>query len=242
MAFYSYYTMNDLVNTIICADCLDILRAMPDKSVDLILTDPPYGISRHSGHRGEGGFRSGHNLKGGNKPIPRRFYEGGWAWDTVRPDKVYFDEIIRLGKKIMIFGGNYFADMLPYSPHWIVWDKLNTMPSFSDCELIWTNLPKLSVKKITYQYNGMMIDNRHDKQSEPRTHPTQKPERLTETLIQMASKIGDMVLDPFCGSGTTCVAAKKLQRNYIGIDIDPRYVEMTNQRLIAIDAIQLEFV
>jgi DNA modification methylase len=159
----------DYINKILCGDCLHLMKGIPDKAVDLVLTDPPYGIKMDKGFEGFGGFG------GFGKPIARRQYED--VWDNGRPDKIYFDEIFRISKKALIFGGNFFADMLPQGRHWIVWDKLNTMPSFGDCELIWTNIDRKSVKKITQEYNGLLG------KEDLRVHPTQKPLELIRKIL-----------------------------------------------------------
>ena len=194
------------------------MKTFPDKSVDLVLTDPPYGIKMDKGFKGFGKFR------GFGNPIMRRRYEKD-NWDSKRPEKVYFDEIQRIAKKVMIFGGNFFADLLPQGKHWIVWDKLNTMPSFGDCELIWTNIARNSVKKMIQEYNGLIG------KEDWRTHPTQKPLKLLKKIIVIYSKENDIILDPFLGSGTTAVAAKQLGRKYIGIEINKHYCDIAKDRL-----------
>lgn len=95
--------------TLIQGDCLEELKKLSDKSVDLVLTDPPYGIEACSG---VGGFGTS---------ATDRHYEGGW--DKTRPSAEYFNEILRVSKAAIIFGGNFFADILPQGKHWIVWDK-----------------------------------------------------------------------------------------------------------------------
>ena len=207
----------DFINKIICGDCLEVMKGMPDKSVDLVLTDPPYGIKRDKGFKGFGGFG------GFGTPIARRQYDDDWDFD--RPKKEVFDEILRISKQAIICGGNFFADYLPQGKHWIVWDKLNTMPTFGDCELIWTNIERCSVKKFTHQYNGLL-----GKES-ARWHPTQKPIELMRYLIETYSEDGQTILDPFLGSGTTAVAAKQLHRNFIGIEISQKYCDIANDRL-----------
>jgi site-specific DNA-methyltransferase (adenine-specific) len=205
------------INKIYQGDCLEVMKQIPDKSIDLVLTDPPYGVKRDKGFGGFEGFG------GFGKPIARRQYAD--CWDDKRPDKIYFDEILRVSKNALIFGGNYFADILPQGKHWIVWDKLNTMPTFGDCELIWTNSKRNSVKKITCQYNGLL-----GKEKE-RYHPTQKPLKIVKELIEKYTNENDTVLDPFIGSGTTAIACLKTNRNFIGIELEPKYVDIANKRI-----------
>lgn len=193
-------------------DCRDILPKLP--KVDLVLTDPPYGVKRDKGFKGFKGFG------GFGKPIKRRRFEDN-DWDSKRPDKVVFEQILKIGKEIIIFGGNFFSDLLPQGTHWIVWDKLNTMPTFGDCELIWTNSNRKSIKKITCEFNGLLG------KEDLRVHPTQKPLKLIKHLINGQ----DLILDPFLGSGTTAVAAKELGRRFIGIEISQEYCDIAVKRL-----------
>lgn len=203
---------------IICGDSLEIMRGFSDRQFDLVLTDPPYGIKMDKGFEGFEGFG------GFGEKIARKRYEDD-DWDAERPSKEYFDEILRIGKTVLIFGGNYFADVLPRSSHWLVWDKLNTMPTFSDCELIWTNSTRKSVMKYTHVWNGLI-----GKES-VRHHPTQKPVELLKKLIEDYSEEGETVLDPFAGSGTTAVAAKQMNRNCTLIEINEKYCEVARNRL-----------
>lgn len=195
-------------------DCLEGMRQLPDKCIDLVLTDPPYGIGMDKGFEGFGGF---------GEKIARKKYVG--EWDSERPTVEVFNEILRISKATIIFGGNFFADVLPKSTHWLVWDKLNTMPTFSDCELIWTNINRKSVKKYTHLWNGLI--GKEDK----RDHPSQKPLELIRKLLADYSEDGMLICDPFMGSGTTARACKDLGRNFIGFELEPKYVEIANKRL-----------
>ena len=123
-----------------------------------------------------------------------------------------------------IFGGNFFADLLPQSTHWVVWDKLNTMPTFGDCELAWTNSDRKSVKKITVEYNGLLG------KEGSRQHPTQKPVLLLERVLEAYDK-PKTILDPFMGSGTTGVACMNLGRKFMGIEIEPKYFDIACERI-----------
>lgn len=196
---------------LILGDCLEVMPTLGP--IDLVLTDPPYGIQADKGFEGFGGF---------GKPIARRQYNGNW--DDTRPDNAIFDAILRVGSDVIIFGGNYFTDILPVGRQWFVWDKKNTMPTFSDCELAWTNIDRKSVKLLTYEYNGLIG------KREQRVHPTQKPVEVMQWCISSA-KNPRTILDPFMGSGTTLVACAKLGRKGIGIEIDPDYFDIACKRV-----------
>lgn len=211
------------VNRIICSDCLEVMKGWPDNCADLVLTDPPYGINAANYKRG--------GTKHGNSLAKSRDY--GYAdWDKKPPSKEYFREMIRLGGEQIFFGGNYFANHLPPSPSWIVWDKDNGNNDYADCELIWTSHKK-AVRKVKWKWHGMFQENMKNK--EKRVHPTQKPLGVMLWILERYSNPTDLILDPFCGSGTTCVAVKLLGRNYIGIDISEEYCEIARARLRAVD-------
>lgn len=196
-------------------DCREILPLLP--KVDLVLTDPPYGINMSHGFNGRVGF-------GGNGvPIDRRKYPD--QWDDTRPDPDTFKLILSKCQSAIIFGGNFFADILPQSQHWLVWDKLNTMPTFGDCELAWTNFDRKSVKKKVVEWNGLLGKERE------RFHPTQKPIELMIWCIEAYSKVGSLILDPFGGSGTTARAAKNTGRKCILIEAEEKYCEIAARRL-----------
>jgi len=207
------------INKIHLGDSYELIKEIPDKSIDLVITDPPYGIKADKGTHG---FGSSAN---------RKYVDD---WDKETPSKKMFDEIIRVGKIVLIFGAQYITDILPQSNCWIVWDKIgemNVQNPFSECELIWTNqFHKVVLKKYFIRQSGFIND------GDERLHPTQKPLRLISKLIKDFSSEGDIVLDCFSGSGTTCVAAKELNRRFIGIEINPRYHKISVDRLNGITA------
>jgi DNA modification methylase len=199
---------------LIHGDCLEEMKKIPDGSIDLVLTDPPYGVRAD---KGTSGFGSAKN---------RRYKS---EWDSKTPDKEYFDEILRIGKTVLIFGGNFFTDKLPARGHWIVWDKKGEVAfknPFSDCELIWTSIKKKPIKKYVFKQQGFITDSK-----DVRVHPTQKPSELVQQLIEVYSNENDTVLDCFMGSGTTGVACKNLNRNFIGIELDKEYFEIAKKRI-----------
>ena len=199
---------------IFCGDCREILPHLP--KVDLVLTDPPYGVKMSEGFEGFEGFG------GFGKPIARRQYPD--CWDEDRPSAEYFSLMQNAGVHLIIWGGNFFADLLPRSTHWISWDKQNTMPTFGDCELAWTNLDRKSVSKVVVPWNGLLG------KEESRVHPTQKPEALMTWCLNHVPA-AKSVLDPFMGSGTTLVAAKRLGKSAIGVEAEEKYCEIAVQRL-----------
>ena len=192
-------------------DCLEVMKSMPDKSVDAVITDPPYGI----------GECRAKVLSRGKLAAPIDY--GDFTWDSRPATAEQIGEIIRVSKEQVIFGGNYFT--LPPSSSWIVWDKLNGSNDFADCELAWTSHKK-AVRKFSYLWNGMI-----KQRPEKRFHPTQKPLILMKWVLENYTHEGDTILDPFMGSGTTGVACVQTGRNFIGIEIDPTYFAIAERRI-----------
>ena len=208
------------LNKIYCGDCLELLKELGDNSIDLIITDPPYGINISS----EG--------VGGSKNADKTEYVKVDDWDKETPSIEVFREIIRVSKNQIIFGGNYFTDKLPISSCWVCWDKrcgVTPERTYSDCEFIWTSFNQ-SARMIRFVWDGFIQDS-SNKIRDKRLHPTQKPVEVIRKLIKRFSKEGDLILDPFVGSGTTCVASKQLGRNFIGFEISVAYCKIANKRL-----------
>jgi DNA modification methylase len=180
---------------------------------DLLLTDPPYGLGEASGRKRLSRTRL---AKVGRYRVA--------DWDDVTPPTWLIEQARSLCRWHVIFGGNYFV--LPPSRAWLVWDKDNT-GDFADCELAWTNLEQ-AIRKLTYRWNGMIQQPGCAK--EMRVHPTQKPEAVIRwALLQAPSH--DTILDPFMGSGTTLVAAKRLGKRAVGIEREEEYCEEAAKRL-----------
>ena len=201
------------LNYIDNCDCLEGMKAIPDGSVDLLLTDPPYGKKADKGTNGFGAAKN-------------RRYSGGW--DSAIPGPEYFQEMLRVAKNVVIFGGNYFCHLLPPTNGWIFWDKKGEVQfknPFSDGEMIYTSF-KGPLKKIVFKQQGFITDSKDE-----RYHPTQKPSELVALLIERYSKPGDTILDPFMGSGTTAVACIKTGRNFIGFELDEKYHAIAQQRI-----------
>ena len=124
----------------------------------------------------------------------------------------------------MVWGGQFFGDLLPPQVKWLFWDKCQTMPSFGDGELAWTSLKGDAVKQFTYNGSGL-----HAKEKN-RVHPTQKPVALMEWCLGFLPD-AKTILDPFMGSGTTLVACQRMGRQGTGIELDPDYFDVACRRV-----------
>ena len=200
---------------LLLGDCREILPTLG--KVDACVTDPPYGINMDCGVRG-GGYDG---FGGGKKRTPRA-YAG--QWDGMRPEPALFAAILQSAPRHIVWGGNYFSDLLPVSQKWLWWDKLQTMPTYSDGELAWTSLSGSSTKKFVYNGSGL-----HAKEKE-RFHPTQKPVTLMQWCLGFIPD-ARTILDPFMGSGTTGVACVREGRSFIGIEIDEGYFDIACKRI-----------
>lgn len=211
------YYQDDYV-TMYNEDCSKVLPFL-DKH-DLLLTDPPYGIgenARKSNSRNvDNGSRRGNAIKKLNG------YDN-FYWDEFRVEQWIIDLAISKANRSIVFGGNYYD--LPPAKCWLVWDKENGDNDFADAELAWTNLDK-AVRLKRHLWNGLCR-----KHNEVREHPTQKPQDVMSWCIEKAGEPVVSVLDPFCGSGTTLVAAKLRNIKATGIEREERYCEIAANRL-----------
>jgi DNA modification methylase len=215
---YVYYAELGII--LLHGDCLEILPLLDDDSVDLVLTDPPYGIGVNKMNLGGGG---------GVAPHKHFQHDKSETWDDKGFDIVGASFCIRVSKEQILWGANHYAQYLPNSRGWLVWDKRGEMNGndFADCELAWTSL-EMPVRKLTHVWNGMLQQTGMKK--EKRAHPTQKPTRLMEWCLNFVPD-ADIVLDPFLGSGTTAVACKQLGRKCIGIELEKKYLDIAIERL-----------
>jgi len=188
--------------TIYHGDCREILPQLP--KVDLVLTDPPYGILSETGSAAT-------RRSGGNKD------NGKISWD-IAPNIKTLNMLKAQGKIIMIWGGCHMQ--LGPTFGYLIWDKQIDGLNFGEVEFCWSNM-KFAPKIFRYRVVG--IDG-------GKIHPTQKPEALMKWCIQKSETNG-IILDPFMGSGTTLRAAKDLQRKAIGIEIEEKYCEIAAKRL-----------
>jgi len=193
--------------TLYLGDCLEILPEIG--SVDAVVTDPPYGIGEDGGDK-----------QRRRKYKPLVIHEK-FDWDKKRPAKKIFDLLLTISKEQFIWGGNYFADYLPPSMGWLYWDK-KMGGDFSDGELAWTSQCRAVRDFSKSPFHNLMGGHL-------RQHPTQKPISLMEWCLSFTK--GKTILDPFMGSGTTGVACVRLDRKFIGIEIEPKYFDIACKRI-----------
>lgn len=181
-------------------DCMAYMATLPDKAFDLAIVDPPYGGGQHFN------FRYG---------------IGDAVYDSRKPEEHYWDELFRISKNQIVWGGNYFTDNLPVNRCWISWYKGNPLNSFSDFELAWTSFDEVckAVKLDSYGFNH--ADKRHGDKGT--IHPTQKPVALYKWLLKNYAKEGDRILDTHLGSGSSAIAAFDGGFDFVGCEIDADY-------------------
>lgn len=188
-------------------DCMDLMAEFPDKHFDLAIVDPPYGIGVNvSMGRRKGDKKSSyHKFKGNDEEIPK---------------KEYFDEIFRVSKNQIVWGGNYMTEFLRPSSCWFLWDKgFSQDVTFAQFEMAWSSFSS-SAKKFDKSPNQLN-----------RIHPTQKPVALYKWLLQNYAKEGDKILDTHLGSGSIAVACHQMGFDLTGSELDKDYFEAMQKRI-----------
>jgi DNA modification methylase len=200
------YYQDDYV-TIYHGDCREIVPTLG--KFDLLLTDPPYGL----GDRWSGGGTWQHH---------KGIYAEARIWDKERIDAETMTAILSAATMGVVWGGNYYTDMLPPSRAWLAWQKCSSMETVADFELAWAS----------WDYPAKLIREQRNPDGR-RQHPTAKPESVMRWCIAQADKRGDAqtILDPFAGSGTTGRAAKDLGRKAVLIEREERYCEIAARRM-----------
>jgi len=200
-------------------DCMDAMKTMADNSFDLAIVDPPYGIHEKL-------LTTDKNVNQSNK-FALLYMEKNW--DKQRPSQHYFDELRRVSKHQIIWGGNYFADLLPASRGWICWDKCQDNFTCVNNELAWSSYDKslMMYRRNQGLNNGFMVR----KAVDDRIHPTQKPVELYEWLLDKYAKTGWKILDTHLGSGSIAIACHNMNYDLHGYEIDNEYYESACKRL-----------
>lgn len=212
--------------TIYHGDCRDVLPGLDPLSVDLVLTDPPYGISLRTNYSEIGRSSESDYITN---------YQGRSYAPVFDDDKPFDPAPLLRFSRLILFGANHYADKLPPSASWIVWDKLDGLTSKrdwgfndnADAELIWTNIGG-PVRLIGHRWTGLL---RASEAQERRVHPTQKPVALMRFLLERFSKPGDLILDPYMGSGPIPQACHEMGRRCIAFEIVRDYCDVAVKRL-----------
>ncbi|NCD04471.1 MAG: site-specific DNA-methyltransferase [Clostridia bacterium] len=188
-------------------DCMEGMKQIPDKYFDLAIVDPPYGIGMDGGNVGYKGFNN--------------FEKKGW--DAKPPDRKYFDELKRVSRNQIIWGGNYYN--LEPTRCYLIWDKGEGFynRTYAEAELAWTSFDK-NVK--IFKRDPLAKGDYRGK-----IHPTQKPVALYKWLLTNYAKPGDKILDTHVGSASSLIACHDLGFEYLGFELDEDYYRMAIERL-----------
>jgi len=190
-------------------DCLPFMKQCEDKQFDLAIVDPPYGIDWM-------------------KQIENPNTKANWKvhdkkdWDKNIPQQEYFNELFRVSKNQIVWGGNYMTEYLPPSPCWLIWDKMQEFTG-AVFEMAWT-----SFKSPAKAFRMSRVEAYANKN---KIHPTQKPEGLYEWILDRYASEGDLILDTHLGSGSIAVACDKMSYDLVGLEIDKDYFDKANKRL-----------
>jgi site-specific DNA-methyltransferase (adenine-specific) len=188
---------------------MELMAQYPDKYFDLAIVDPPYGLDKKLSS-------GGGKMK--NSPF-KKLYKESKQWDVQIPEKKYFDELFRVSKNQIIWGGNYFLDYLGNTRGIICWDKKQFMPTFSRIEFAWT-----SFDAVARLFEGTSTDL-------DRFHPTQKPVALYKWLLDKYAKQGDKILDTHLGSGSIAIACHDYGFDLTACELDKDYFDAAMKRI-----------
>ena len=197
-------------------DCMVAMADMADNQYDLAIVDPPYGIG-----------------------IDKRFHEngannwGGFAqyrqteWDNATPEQAYFTELLRVSKNQVIWGGNYFADKVPPSQMWLIWDKKQRGFSMADAEIAYTSFNR-AIRTYVLSRGTALAEHRR---TGAMFHPTRKPVMLYEWVLSICAVEGDKILDTHAGSASLALACHNMGYSLDAYEIDPVYHAQATERL-----------
>ena len=198
------------LSTVYLMDCIKGMKQFPDKIFDLAVVDPPYGNNLSGGRSAKNGWNNKIDWDKCNK-----------GWNLEIPTSEYFAELQRVSKNQIVWGGNYFANMIPNSECWLIWDKGQRNFSLADGEMAWTSFDK--AMRIHTLHRA--VANQEDKM-----HPTQKPVKLYDWIFSKFASEGNLILDTHLGSQSSRIAANKAGLDFVGFEIDREYYDNGNKR------------
>jgi site-specific DNA-methyltransferase (adenine-specific) len=191
-------------NKVILGDNMEYMKTIADNYFELAIVDPPYGIGAEN--------HAGSKKNGWNQWDKKE-------WDKNTPNKEYFEELKRISKNQIVWGGNYMTEYLNPSMCWIVWDKKQRDFSLADGEMAWTSFKK--AMRIFDYARGSALAN--DNKNGGKIHPTQKPVALYKWLLKNYAKPGDKIFDSHVGSGSIRIACHDMGFDFTGCEIDKDY-------------------
>lgn len=191
-------------------DNMLLMARYPDKYFDLAIVDPPYGIGVDKMTLGNG---------------KKKIYRGLNKWDNFIPNRFYFDELFRVSKNQVVWGGNYMTEYLKPISSWFFWDKCNGENDFSDGELAWTSFGG-ALRKISKTWIGA-----NAKDGQDRIHPTQKPIYLYKWILDKYAKPGDKIIDTHLGSGSIAIACHDYGFELTACELDKEYFDKAIERI-----------
>lgn len=207
------------MNTIQNIDCIEAMKEIPDQFFDLAIVDPPFGIKIVSQFKRTINQKKS-MMRGSNGIV-------GGEWDDAIPGREYFEELERVSKNRIIWGGNYFLDHLGSTRCLIVWDKMNGGNPLADAEIAWTSFEKsVRIFRLHHFSKGYESSGPGKK-----IHPTQKPVKLYKWILSNFAKEGDRILDTHGGSGSLAIASHDLGHEFLIFEIDPEHCQNARKRL-----------
>ena len=205
--------------TITQEDNMELMKRYPDDYFDLAIVDPPYGIGMSKG------TMSSNKVK--NITSKRDYISKDW--DSSIPNAEYFNELKRVSKNQIIWGGNYMIEHLYNTSCFVVWDKKsNDGSNFADAEIAWTSFKK---PIRVFKYNWIGFGYLNNPQKEKKIHPTQKPVQLYSWLLKTYAKQGDKILDTHLGSGSIAIACHDYGFELTACELDKEYYDKAIQRI-----------
>jgi site-specific DNA-methyltransferase (adenine-specific) len=206
-----------MISEVTNEDCMIMMARYPDKFFDLAIVDPPYGIDF-------GSFNRTNKDPSGNRFKANKYKNG--KWDEKSPERPFFCELRRVSNFQVVWGGNYFFEILGNAKGLICWYKKQPVSNFSDCEYAWTNIDK-PARVFEFAYYGN-LEGRTS--ASEKIHPTQKPIPLYNWILNNYGNEGDKILDTHLGSGSSRIAAYKLGFDFWGCELDKDYFDAAEKR------------
>jgi site-specific DNA-methyltransferase (adenine-specific) len=202
------------LNQIIHADCMDIMKDIPDKYFEMAIVDPPYGIERFK--------KCNENNDINTKDVYANKFLGNKKFNNDKPNKEYWNELFRISKNQIVFGANNFT--MPESEYFLIWDKKQSMPNFARCEYAWVSMGLKKPSKI-FEYTI------HKHNQVEKIHETQKPVALYQWILNNYAKPNDKIIDTHSGSGSLACACHLEKFDFLAIEKDEDYYKSSVERL-----------